>query len=214
MAEQTNSSLQGDLDTVTKRLRITQTDLKKAREETKQETEQIRDDATQKIAAMDNQVSNQLATKASTEDVKAVSGEVGGVRTDLDATKKDLQMARSEIGTLIAKNHDDIETLRRLGERTYIEFTIAAKNTPQKVGDAMIELRGTNPKKNQCNLALVVDDKRTEKQNRTINEPIFFYAHGQRQPMEIVINTVEKNKVTGYLSVPKSVQTVTAASGN
>jgi hypothetical protein len=162
---------------------------------------------------MDNQVTNQLATKASTEEVNAVSGEVGGVRTDLDATRKDLQMARSEMGTLIAKNHDDIETLRRLGERDYIEFTIAAKNTPQKVGDTMIELRSTDPKKNQYNLALVVDDKRTEKRNRQINEPIFFYAHGAHQPMEVVINQVEKNKVTGYLSVPKTVQTQPVAAG-
>ena len=156
-----------------------------------------------KLAAMDTEVSTQLATKATTDQVKAVSGEVGVVRTDLDTTKKDLHMARSEMGTLIAKNHDDIETLRRFGERDYTEFTMAVKYTPQKVGDITIELRSTDAKKNQCNMAIVVDDKRTEKRNRTINEPIFFYAHGARQPMEVVINQVEKNKVTGYLSVPK-----------
>ena len=81
------------------------------------------------------------------------------------------------------------------------------------MGDVSIELRGTDPKKNQCNLALVVDDKRTEKRNRTIDEPIFFYAHGDKRPMEIVINQVEKNKVVGYLSnLPKTVQQVTTAS--
>jgi hypothetical protein len=212
--ETTNSSLQTDLDTVTKKLRITQADLKKAREEARQETELIGDESNQKIAAMDNQVTTQLATKASTDDVKVVSTEVGGVRTDLDATRKDLQMARSEMGTLIAKNHDDIETLRRLGERDYVEFTIATKNVPQKVGDATIELRGTDPKKNQCNLALVVDDKRTERRNRSINEPIFFYAHGDRRPSEVVINQVEKNKVSGYLSVPKGTAQPLTAGGN
>jgi len=183
---------------VANRLRITQGQLKKARAE----AQQVRDDEAKQLAAMDARVKDQLDTKASTEDVKTVDGELSGVRADLVTTKKDLQMARSEMGTLIARNHDDIETLRRLGERDYIEFTIGAKNAPQKVGDVTIELRSVDPKKNQCNLALVVDDKRTEKRNRTIDEPIFFYAHGSRQPMEVVINQVEKNKVVGYLSIP------------
>ena len=209
-SEKTTADLQDDLNVVTNRLQITQGQLKKSREE----ASQIRDDATNQLAAMDAKVKNQLETKASTEEMNTVSGEVSGVRTDLNATKSDLQMARSEMGTLIAKNHDDVETLRRLGERDYTEFTIEKKNAPKKVGDITIELRSTNPKKNQCNLALIVDDKRTEKRSRTIDEPIFFYAHGARQPMEVVINQVENNKVAGYLSVPKSAQqTKTSASG-
>jgi hypothetical protein len=31
--------------------------------------------------------------------------------------------------------------------------------------------------------------------------------------MEIVVNKVDKNKITGYLSIPKSVQQVTATNG-
>jgi len=206
--EQANTDLQDDFRVVAKRLQITHDQLKKARDE----AQQIRDDDAKQLAAMDVQVKDQLDTKASTEDVKTVDGEVSGVRTDLDTTKKDLQMARSETGALIARNHDDIETLRRLGERDYIEFTIAGKNTAQKVGDVAIELRSTDPKKNQCSVALTVDDKRTEKRNRTIDEPIFFYAHGARQPMEVVINQVEKNKVAGYLSIPKALQQATSSS--
>lgn len=209
-SEKTNADLQGDLNVVTNRLQITQGQLKKARAE----AEQIRDDDATQLAAMNSQVKDQLDTKASTDDVKAVSGEVSGVRTDLTSTKNDLQMARSELGTLIARNHDDIDTLRRLGERDYIEFTVDKKNVPQKVGEVQIELRGTDPKKNQCDLALVVDDKRTEKRNRTIDEPIFFYAHGAHQPMEVVINQVEKNRVVGYLSIPKGMQQTTPATGN
>lgn len=207
--EKMNTDLQDDFTVVASRLRITQVQLKKAREE----AQQIRDDDTVQLAAMGAKVKDQLDTKASTEDVKAVDGQVNGVRTDLDTTKKDLQMARSEMGTLIARNHDDIDTLRRFGERDYIEFTIGGKNAPQKVGDVTIELRSADPKKNQCNLALVVDDTRTEKRNRTINEPIFFYAHGSHQPMEVVINQVEKNKVVGYLSIPKAMQQTTSSAG-
>ena len=212
--EKTNTDLTDDLSVVTKRLQITQSQLKKARQEAQDQAQQVRDDAAKQIADMGTEVNGQLATKASNDDVKQVSGQVTVVRTDLDTTRKDLQMARSEMGTLIAKNHDDIETLRHLGERDYIEFTVAAKNTPQKVGEVSIELKGTDPKKNQCNLAVVVDDKRTEKRNRGINEPIFLYAHGAHRPMEIVINQVDKNKISGYLSVPKAVQQSTSSSGN
>jgi hypothetical protein len=212
--EKTNTDLMDDLSVVTKRLQITQSQLKKARQESQDQAQQVRDDAAKQIADMGTEVNGQLATKASNDDVKQVSGQVTVVRTDLDTTRKDLQMARSEMGTLIAKNHDDIETLRHLGERDYIEFTVAAKNTPQKVGEVSIELKGTDPKKNQCNLAVVVDDKRTEKRNRGINEPIFLYAHGAHRPMEIVINQVEKNKIAGYLSVPKAVQQSNSSSGN
>ena len=207
--EKANTDLQDDFRVVAKRLQITQGQWKKSREE----AQQIRDDDTIQLAAMDAKVKDQLDTKASTDDVKTVSGEVSGVRTDLNTTKNDLQMARSEMGTLIAKNHDDVETLRRLGERDYMEFTIGAKNMPQKIGDVAIELRSTDPKKNQCSLELVVDDKRTEKRNRTINEPIFFYAHGAHQPMEVVINQVGKNKVVGYLSIPKAMQQSTNSAG-
>jgi hypothetical protein len=209
-AKKTSTDLQGDLGVVTKRLQTTQGALQKAREE----AEQARQDASAQLAEMDSQVEHELATKATADDVKSVTGEVGVVRTDLESTKKDLQMARSEMGTLIAKDHSDIETLRRLGERDYVEFTIAGRNKPQKVGDVTVELRGTDPKKNQCNLAIIVDDKRTERRNRPVNEPIFFYAHGAHQPMEVVINQVEKSKVTGYLSVPKTAQQSTNASGS
>jgi chromosome segregation ATPase len=198
--EKSNTDLGGELSVVTKRLRITQGELKKARTE----AEQIREADAQQLAAMDTTVKTELATKASNDDVKAVSGEVTGVRTDLDSTKKDVQMARSELGTLIAKNHDEISELRRMGERDYIEFTIVKKNTPTKVGNVTVELRGTNPKRNQFNLALVVEDKRTEQRNKSINEPIFFYLHGSHQPLELVVNQVDKNKVSGYLSVPKA----------
>jgi hypothetical protein len=81
-------------------------------------------------------------------------GKVDGVRTDLSGTQNDLKMARSELGTLIARNHEDVEQLRRLGERDYIEFTIDSKNKPQKVGSFVVELRGTNVTKKRYSVSL------------------------------------------------------------
>jgi hypothetical protein len=197
------------LTTVTKRLRITQADLKKARDE----ATQIREENAQKLTAMNTDVQQQLSTKANSTDVQAVTGTVTVVRTDLDATRTDLEstkqnlnMTKTELGTLIAKNHDEVEELRRLGERDYVEFLIEGKNKEQKVGNITVQLRSTNPSKNQFTVALIVDDKRTENRSRNVNQPIFFTTHGAKQPLEFVVNQVEKDKITGYISIPKSVQ--------
>ncbi len=210
-ADTANSGLQSDLTVVTKRLRITQGDLKKAHEEAAQEAAEIKAENAQKIAEMDGAVKTELATKASTDDVKTVDGRVTGVRSDLDSTQNDLKMSRSELGTLIARNHEDVEQLRRLGERDYIEFTIDAKNKPQKVGAFMVELRGTNLNKKRYSVSLIIDDVHIDKKNLPVNEPVFFHQGNDRRPLEMVVNQVGKDKVTGYISIPKAAGAQTAS---
>ena len=211
-AEKTNTDFQGDLKVVTSKLKITQGQLKKAREEAAAANQ----DTTQKLTALDTSVHSELATKAATDDVKNVDTKVGVVRTDLDSTREDLKMARSEMGTLIARNHDEIDQLRRLGEREYIEFTIAGKNKPQKVGNVTVELKGVNEKKGQYSLNLTAEDRQLQKKNRAMNEPIFFYLHGTKIPQELVINKVGKDTISGYVSIPKAnaQPAASSASGN
>lgn len=199
--EETNAQVEGELSVVTDKLKLTQQDVSRARAQAKK----IQDQDAKDLSEMQNAVNGQLATKASVDDLNKVSGDVGGVKTDLETTKGNLQMTRGEFGTLIARNHDDIETLRRLGERDYYEFTIDKKGTREKVGDVMVELRGTNPKKNLYTVVLYADDKRYEKKNRSTNEPMYFFEGGSRKPVEFVVNSVSSTKISGYLSVPKSV---------
>jgi len=211
--EKTNTDLQGDLKVVTDKLKITQGQLKKAR----QEAVKLNDATTEKVSALDTSVHSELATKATSDDVKVVDTKVVGVKTDLDATREDLKMARSEMGTLIARNHDEIDQLRRLGERDYVEFTIVGRNKPEKVGNVTVELKGVNEKRNQFSAAVTIEDRRFDKRNRAMNEPIFFYLSGTHIPEEIVVNKVGKNTISGYLSIPKANSTTAAAaskSGN
>src|ERR1700738_4630550 len=198
--EKANTDLQGDLNVVTKRLKITQGQLTNARAE----AAKLNDETSQKLTALDTSVKDELAAKASSDELKNVDTKVGGVRTDLDSTREDLKMARSELGTLIARNHDEIDQLRRLGEREYVEFNIDGKNKPQKVGNVTVELKGVNAKQNRFSVAMTVEDKKFEKKNRAMNEPIFFYTSGARFPEEMVINKVGKNAVSGYVSIPKA----------
>lgn len=210
-AEDANAQLQGELSVVTDKMKLTQTELSRARSQAKK----IRDDETKEIADLQTNVTGQLATKANVDDVNKIGTDVNGVKTDLETTKNNLTMARGEFGTLIAKNHDEIEELRRLGERDYYEFTIDRKNTREKVGDLMVELKNVNQKKNLYTVSLYVDDSRYDKKNRSVNEPIYFFTRGTRAPMEFTVNQVAKDKISGYLSVPKGNSThAQATNGN
>jgi hypothetical protein len=199
-AEDTNAQLEGELSVVTDKMKLTEGELTRARSQAKK----IKEDDAKELAEMQNQTNAQLATKASVDDVNKIGTDVNGVKTDLDTTKNNLQMARGEFGTLIARNHDEVEELRRLGERDYYEFTIDKKNSREKVGNLMVELHTTNLKKSQYGVTIFVDDQRHDKKSLTANEPLYFFQTGARAPLEFVVNQVGKDKITGYLSVPKA----------
>ena len=209
--EKSNADLQGDLKVVTDKLKITQSQLKKARTE----AAKLNSETADKVAALDTSVHTELATKATNDDVKTVDTKVTTVSDNLAKTNNDLSMARSELGTLIARNHDEIDVLRRMGERDYVEFTIAGRNKPQKVGNVTVELKGVNEKHNRASVVVVLEDKRVDEKNRNINSPIILYPTGSRAPHaeELVINKIGKNTISGYLSMPKSgAQPATSAS--
>jgi len=205
--DEINQQLQSDLKVVTDKLNVTQADLISARKQTKS----VAANYDKKLNELGTNVNQQLASKASADDVNKLGGDVTGVKTDLDATKNNLQMARSEMGTLIARNHDEIDQLRRQGQRDYFEFTVQRKGGQQKVGSIQVELKDTNTKKNQYTINVLADDKSFEKKNRSVNEPIFFYTGGTRAALELVVNKVTKTTASGYLSVPKSAGTTSAS---
>jgi len=156
-----------------------------------------------------DELKKEIAKKADDEELGALSQNVSTTQTDLASTKqnvdqlsKDLGMARSELGTLIARNHDDIEALRKLGDRDYFEFTLT-KNERQNIAGLGLTLKKTNVKHNRFDLNLLADDLQVEKKGRSVNEPIFFYLAGSKKPYELVVNKVESDRVTGYISTPK-----------
>jgi len=209
-ADDANAQLQGELSVVTNKMKLTEGELTRARYQAKT----IKDQDAKQLAALQNDVNGALATKANVDDVNKLGTDVTGVRADLETTKSSLNMTRGEFGTLIAKNHDQIEELRRLGQRDYYEFTISQKGRREKVGDIMVELRGANPKKNLYTVSLYVNDQRFDKRNRSADEPIYFFADSSHAPLEFTVNKVGKNQISGYLSVPKSYSTRAQVSGN
>jgi hypothetical protein len=212
-ADEQNQQLQSDLKVVTDKLNVTQEDLVKARKLTKASVAAY----DKKLSGLESNVNTQLASKASSDDVTKLNGDVSGVKNDLDATKGKLDRATGDMGVmsgLIARNHDDLEELKRKGDRNYYEFTVQKSKTPQRVGPVQMSLNRTDLKKSKYTMTVLADDKSIEKKDKTAGEPVQFYVKGAQHyaPYEIVVFDVGKNQITGYLSTPKSAGASTAAS--
>lgn len=153
------------------------------------------------------------ATSTANAKIAEVGGEVGTVRTEVASTKSelektiaDLKSVKGDLGQqsgLIATNARELDALKRLGQRNYFEFKLGKTKQPQRVGDISVVLKKTDTKRNRYTLEVYADDKKTEKKDKTINEPVQFYTSKARQPYELVVNQVAKDLIVGYLSTPK-----------
>lgn len=160
-------------------------------------------------------VNSQISEVKQSTDTKltAVNTDISGVKTDVASQKSELEKTIAQLkqttgdlnvqSGLIATNGKELAALKALGERNYFEFKITKSKEPKKVGDVLVQLKKADPKKNKFTIELTADDKKTEKKDRTINEPLQFYTSKARQPYEIVVNQVGKNEIAGYLATPK-----------
>ena len=139
-------------------------------------------------------------------EVSSVKNQVASTRSELEKTIGDLKKVTGDLGVqsgYIATNGQELQALKRLGERNYFEFNLAKTKTPQKIGDITVMLKKTDQKRNKYTVEVYADDKRTEKKDKNINEPVQFYVAKARQPYELVVNEVGKDVVKGYLATPK-----------
>jgi hypothetical protein len=170
-----------------------------------------------RLAADEEQTKQQLG--AVSGEVVGVKTEVGKVQTDVTDTRNDLAATKTRLeravgdlskhSELIATNHDELEMLKHRGDRNYYEFTLNKGKDPTRLSTVSLQLKSTDKKKSKFTLYVLADDKKIEKKDRTINEPLQFYASKDRGLYEVVINSVDKNTVSGYMSTPK----VSVASG-
>jgi chromosome segregation ATPase len=138
--------------------------------------------------------------------VSSVDSQVSQARSDLDKTIADLKSVQGDMGVqsgLIATNAKELAALRELGERNYVEFDLRKTNQPQRVGTINVILRKADPKRNRYTVDVIADDKKVEKKDRSINEPVQFYLSRAHQPYEIVVNEVKKDQIVGYLAAPR-----------
>lgn len=142
-------------------------------------------------------------------DVAGVKQESGFTRQELATTRSELQRVMGDLGAqsgLIARNREELAELRALGERDYYEFDLRKTDRAQRLGPMGLQLKKTDVKRQKYTLDLIADDKRIEKKDKTTNEPVQFYQIGSRQPAEIVVHQIYKDRIVGYVAVPKQKQ--------
>jgi hypothetical protein len=169
------------------------------------------------------------ATNANAQ-IVAVTSEVGTVKSELasrdskmDRSLADLKRVMGDLGVqsqLIATNRKELEALRSVGDRNYFDFDIPRAGMAKRISDISLTVRKTDPKRNRFTIEVLSNDKRVEKKDRALNEPIQFYVSRPRPPYdkvetemyEIVVNEVKKDHIIGYLSTPRAPGVTTAAS--
>ena len=210
--DQANSriaDLKSKMEFTTQKVGLTQSELAQA----KSRAESIRKEQ----QASDQKLTTQLtqAQKENEEKIGAVATEVGGAKKDIEATKTDLEATKGKLerslgdmnvmSGLIAHSREDLEDLKRRGDRNYYEFSLQKSKTAQRVGPVQMSLNKTDPKKAKYTVTVIADDKTIEKKDKTSGEPVQFYVKGSSRmaPYEIVVFDVGKNQITGYLATPK-----------
>lgn len=210
--EQANSriaDLKGQLEVTSQKVGMTQAELAEARSRAEAiRKQQVASDQRLTQQFTDAQKANDAKFGTVNTDLTGAKNDIAATRTDLEATKSKLDRAAGDMGVmsgLIARNHDDLEELKRRGDRNYYEFTLQKSKKPDRVGPVQILLKKTDPKRSQYTITVLADDKSIEKKDKTSGEPVQFYMKGSPRltPYEIVVFDVSKNKITGYLSAPK-----------
>jgi hypothetical protein len=111
------------------------------------------------------------------------STKLNHVNTDLDQTGTDLKRVMGDLGVMsgqVATNSEQLQALKDLGVRNYFEFDLTKTKQPVKVGDIRMTLKKTDPKQNRYTLEVLADDKKVEKKDKTIHEPVQLYVAGSR----------------------------------
>lgn len=203
----TNTKLQASTEALGARLGMTEQDLQSRMASRAAELERQQRAAERRLAEQHKQVAGEVATVKT--DLGSAKTDIASTRTDLEATKAKLERAMGDLGVqsgLIARTRDDLDELRRRGERNYYEFTLRKGSSPTPVSTISLQLKKADPKRSRFTLNVISDDKTIEKKDRTVAEPMQFYTGRDRSLYEIVVFSVNnKNEVTGYLSTPKSV---------
>jgi chromosome segregation ATPase len=212
--DQTNSvvaDLRGKLEVTTQKLGFTQAELAQART-LAQNIRQTQKESDEKLTAQIGQAKQEVDAKigAVNTDLTGAKGDISATKQDLEATKAKLTSTVGDLGVqsgLIARNQEELDQLKRQGERNIFELHLTRSKTPTHVGPIQITLTKTDPKKFKYTMTVIADDKTIEKKDKTADEPVQFYIHGVPRPYEIVVFDVTKDKVNGYLSTPKDAGT-------
>jgi chromosome segregation ATPase len=207
----TNARLSATTETLSQNVGATQKQID-ARADAIMAAEKATNAQTAKLAQEQQAAEKQIG--AVSTDVANVKTDVGGVKTDVANTQSDLETTKAQMqrmmgdegkmSGLIATNHDELEELRHKGDRNYYEFSLQRGAAPTLLATIKLQLKKVDVKHSKYTLDVSADDKNIEKKDKNIDEPVQFYTGKDPVLFELVVNNIDKNKVSGYLSTPKN----------
>lgn len=207
--DENNKRNRASIDALAQKMGVTRQELaKKTTALERQETE-----IASRVAAGEEETKQQFgavsgAVSGVKTDVGKVKDDVSATQTDLAATKAKLEHAIGDLNKeseLIATTHDELEVLKHKGDRNYFEFTLVKGKDPTHVATVGLQLKSVDAKKSKFTIYVMADDKKIEKKDKSINEPLQFYTGRDHNLFEVVVNAVNKNTVGGYLATPKGI---------
>ncbi len=103
----------------------------------------------------------------------------------------------------IARTHNELLALERLGNRNYVEFSLARSGSFQLVGPVEIRFSRADSRHASIQVSVLLHERRIDFKNLKVDQHIFLPTAGS-QPLDLVINRATRNQITGYLSEPKN----------
>lgn len=201
--EDSSAALQGKLEVTSDKLGLTQRDLRRARSLAEKNREQQRADAAK--------FANEL--QATKTEMATVQSDVQETQQSIEETMSQLERTMGDLGIqsgLVASNKEELEALRQRGTRNYYDFELTKSKRYTRVGEISLRLNKSDQKRQKYTVTVLANDKRIEKKDKTLLEPVQFYQQGTRNLLEVVVFEITKNRVAGYLSAPKDSTTRTA----
>jgi Tfp pilus assembly protein PilE len=179
--------------------------LRQSLDENAKRVESLREQSAAGLAAGLQEVRQETTSQFSQVNgqVTTVKGDLETTRTDLAASRREINDVRDSLGRQIAHNAEELSVLKRRGERDYYEFDITKAKDMSRVAGIRIQLNKADPKARKYDLTLQVDDNKLQKKGQLLNEPINLSVGKDRIRYELVVNSIDKDRIRGYISTPK-----------
>jgi len=144
------------------------------------------------------QMQSQLARQQ--KDLKQTQNELASARSDLEG---EIGSTRTELTGSIATTHDELVALEKRGQRLYYEFDLSKSKDFHREGPIQVSLRKADAKHQSYDLMMLVDDHELSKKKVDLYEPIWLHDSDAPEPVQVVVNKIDKDHIHGYVSAPK-----------
>lgn len=103
----------------------------------------------------------------------------------------------------VAHTHGELLALERRGERNYVEFSVTRSGAFQPVGPIELGLWGTDARHDAIQASVIVGERRFDLKRLKVDERVLIPI-GNSENLELVVNRLGRNQISGYISEPKT----------